>query len=606
VQLITLDFESFYSKDYSLSKLTTEQYITDIRFEVIGVSTKINHEPAQWFSGTFEATRDYLNQFDWDDIALVNHNSLFDSSILGLRFDIHPKKLIDTLSMARAVFGIEVGGSLAKLSEHYQLGAKGTEVINALGKRRLDFTTEELARYGEYCKNDTELTYKLLYKLLPHFTKSELDIIDITLKMATRPLLELDKDVLTAHLADVQAKKQALMDKVIVSRKDLMSNVKLAALLTDCGVEVPMKLSPATGKPAYAFAKTDEGFKALLDSDNLMVQTIVAARLGVKSTLEETRTERFIGIAERNKQIPVPLKYYGAETGRFSGMDKINFQNFPRGSDLRKAFRAPEGHVIVGADLSNIELRVALWLAGEWGKLQDIKEGLDLYKVFAAKAYGVEYDDVDKTQRFIGKTAVLGLQYQVGGAKLQATVRAGSGLDMGIVESKRIVELYREEYAGIKAAWAACGRAIIDMANDHYSTLGTDGLLLVEGAKGIRYPSGLYMKYPQLQLSEDGQTRSKEYKYKIRNGWDKLYPGKCFNASVQGTARCVMTEVMPRISKQYPIVLSIHDALYIIAPEDEAQAAQDFLIQEMCRPPAWMPDCPLNAEGHYGKTLYDC
>jgi len=606
--IATADFESHYSKTYSLSKLTTEEYVNHKEFEVIGVSTKINHEPAQWFSGSFDETQAYLNQFDWGNIALIAHNQIFDSSILSLRFGIHPKKLIDTLSMSRALFGIEVGGSLAKLAEHYQLGVKGTEVINALGKRKQDFTKEELARYGEYCKNDTELTYKLFYKLLPHFTKSELDIIDITLKMATRPLLELDKDVLTAHLADVQAKKQALMDKVIVSKKDLMSNPKLAQLLMDCGVEPPMKLSPTTGKPAFAFAKTDEGFKALLDSDNLMVQTIISARLGVKSTLEETRTQTFLGIAERNKTTPVPLAYYGCATGRWAaaGGQKINFQNITRGSELRKAFRAPAGHVIVGADLSNIELRVALWLAGEWGKLQDIKDGLDLYKVFAAKAYGVEYEAVDKTQRFIGKTAVLGLQYQVGGAKLQATVRAGSGLDMGIVESKRIVEFYREEYAGIKAAWAVCGRAIIDMANDRYSTLGTDGLLLVEGTKGIRYPSGLYMKYPQLQLSEDGQTRSREYKYKIRNGWDKLYPGKCFNACVQGTARCVMAEAMPRINKRYPICHSIHDALYIIAPEAEAQAAQDFLITEMCRPPAWMPDCPLNAEGHYGKTLYDC
>jgi DNA polymerase len=166
--------------------------------------------------------------------------------------------------------------------------------------------------------------------------------------------------------------------------------------------------------------------------------------------------------------------------------------------------------------------------------------------------------------------------------------------------------IYREAHPYVTVIWKQCNAAIAAMIGGWEMTLGTDGLLPVEGARGIRFPSMLYMKYPQLQLSEDSQTRSKEYKYKIRNGWDRLYGPKLFNNLTQGTARCVMTEAMPRINKRYPLVLQVHDALYVLAPEDEAQAAQDFLITEMCRPPAWMPDIPLNAEGHYGKTLYDC
>ena len=604
--LISLDFESYFDKQYSLSKLTTEEYINHEEFEVIGVSIKVNDAPTKWVSGSFEETQAYLNQFDWDNAAVISHNALFDMSILNLRFGIHPKKIIDTLSMARAVHGIEVGVSLAKLAEYYGIGVKGTEIINALGKRRQHFTTEELARYGWYCINDTELTYKLFYRLLPHFTKLELDVIDITLKMVTRPLLELDMSVLQAHLAKVQAEKQALMDQVIVERKDLMSNVKFAQLLIDCGVEPPMKLSPTTGKPAYAFAKTDEGFKALLDSDNLMVQTLTAARLGLKSTLEETRCERFIGIAERNKLIPVPLKYYSTATGRWAGMEACNFQNITRGSELRKAFRAPKGYVLVSADLSNIELRVGFWLAGDWANLKLIGDGMDLYKVFASSVFNVPYDQVTKDQRFIGKTSQLSLSFSVGAAKLQAAIRVGIGLDVGIVESKRVVDFYRSSHPCITTMWRHCDSAITCMATDRTMALGTNGLLKVEGIKGVRLPSGLYMKYPQLHASIDGDSYKKEWKYKIRNGWDRLYAGKLWNNLVQATARCIMAEAMPRIARRYPIVLTVHDSIYIVAPESEAQEALDFLTTEMCRPPLWMPSIPLDVEGHYGTTLFDC
>jgi DNA polymerase len=289
-----------------------------------------------------------------------------------------------------------------------------------------------------------------------------------------------------------------------------------------------------------------------------------------------------------------------------SGMDKINMQNITRGSDLRKAFKAPEGQVLVTADLRNIELRVGFWLAGDWANLQLIADGVDLYKTFASLAFVVPYDKVTKDQRFIGKTSQLSLSFSVGAATLQNAIRAGIGLDMGIIEAKRVVNLYRASHPCITSMWTKCGVAIKAMVEDRYMSLGTDDLIKVEGRKGIKLPSGLYLKYPELQLSVDAQTGKREYKYKMRGGWDRLYPGKLWNNIVQAVARCVMAEAMPRIARVYLIVLSVHDSLYVLALEAEAQAAQDFLIEEMCRPPVWMPDIPLDAEGHYGKTLWDC
>ena len=604
---MVLDVETYYSKSYSLSKLTTEAYINGDEFEVIGLSIKLGDTPTAWYTGDqLEITR-VLNQFNWKDITLIAHNCFFDASILSLYFGIFPARYIDTLSMARAIHGISVGGSLAKLATHYGLGEKGTEVVDALGKHLKDFTAAELAKYGEYCINDTELTYALFQKLIPHYNATELSLIDMTIKMGVIPRLEVEMNILENHLFEVITAKEKLLETVAADKTDIMSNLKFAKLLESFGAEVPTKISPTTGKLTHAFAKTDDGFKALLEHPNANVRALAAVRLGVKSSIEETRTERFIGISNRMGRLPIPLNYYGAATGRWSagGGQKVNFQNLPRGSTIKEAIIAPEGQLIVGADLSNIELRVGMWVAGEMDALRLLGAGGDLYKEFASKAFDVAYDDVSKEQRFIGKTSQLGLIFGVGAAKLRGAVKAGSGKDLGEEESKRIVELYRSTYTGVTDLWKTCGEAIKAIADDDTFAFGTRDLYRVEGKKGIKFPSGMYMQYPELTYMIDENTGEKGYKYKLRNGYDRLYGGKLTNNLVQGTARCIMSEAMVRVNKRYPIVLTIHDALYILAPEAEAQEALDFLIEEMTKVPSWMPGIPLAAEGGYGKSLKD-
>lgn len=407
MELLTLDFETYYDRGFSLSKMTTEEYIRDELFEVIGVSVKHNDAPAVWFSGTHAQTKTWLAQFPWDKAIAVAHNAMFDMAILNWIFDIRPKRIADTLSMARALDGPDAGNSLAKLAERHGAGVKGDEVINALGKGRLDFTPEELVRYAEYCINDTELTYKLFNKMAAGFPMVELRLIDLTIRMFTEPTLRLDKQVLQAHLEEVQAKKEALMSKLNYDKADLMSNPKLAELLEFHGVVPPTKISLTTGKETYAFAKNDEAFKELLEHENPQVQAIVAARLGVKSTLEETRTERFIGVAERGT-LPIPLRYYAAHTGRWGGDDKVNMQNLPRGSALKKAVKPPEGYVFIDCDSSQIEARTLAWLSGQDDLVAAFDAGEDVYKIMASAIYGKPVSEVDKDMRFVGKTTILG------------------------------------------------------------------------------------------------------------------------------------------------------------------------------------------------------
>lgn len=599
------DFETFYSKEYSLSRkdVTTQSYVDDERFEVIGVAVKKNDEPTVWFSGTAVETEEFLAQFDFENSFLLAHNALFDATILSWRFGIHPKVILDTLSMARAKHGVDAGGSLKALAERYGLGVKGEEVILAMGKRRVDFTPSELRAYGEYCKNDVELTYALFKQLASSFIKSEIALIDMTIKMHTKPQFQLDSKLLHEHLEDVRGRKTILLIESGIAKEDLMSNQKLAEVLESFGVEPPMKVSPRTGKLTYAFAKSDAAFKALLEHDNFSVQAVVAARLGVKSTLEETRTERFIRISEQSGSLPVPLKYYGAITGRWSAVDSINLQNLPRTSPLKKSIVAPLGYSIVGADLSNIELRVGLYFAGQMDKLKMLGDGLDLYKDFAASAFRIKYDDVTDEQRFVGKTAQLSLIYGTGHVKLRDQIKMLSGKDIGEAFAKNVVEIYRHEYDMVKRAWYDAGKALYAIHENEEDSIGLGPLsLTVMGARGIRLPSKLYMTYSDLACTADAKNRV-QWVYKTRKGPVHIHAAKCFQNIIQALARCVMGEAMVRVHKKYPVGLTIHDALYGVVPTENVLEAMSFIVEELRRPPEWMPGIPLDAECGFGDNL---
>ena len=603
MDILTLDFETYYDRAFSLSKMTTEEYIRDELFEVIGVSVKHNDAPAVWFSGTKAQTKQWLEQWPWDSAIAVAHNAMFDMAILNWHFGIRPKRIADTLSMARALDGPDAGNSLAKLAERHGAGVKGDEVINALAKGRIDFAPDELARYAEYCINDTELTYKLFMKMAAGFPPIEFRLIDLTIRMFTEPALNLSKEVLTNHLSNVRSAKEALMSKLNYDKADLMSNPKLAELLEFHGVKAPMKTSPLTGRETYAFAKNDEEFKALLEHENPQVQAIVAARLGVKSTLEETRTERFVQIAERGT-LPIPLRYYAAHTGRWGGDDKVNMQNLPRGSALKKAVLAPEGYVFIDCDSSQIEARTLAWLAQQNDLVDAFAKGEDVYKIMASAIYGKPIEEITKDERFVGKTTILGAGYGMGAKKFQAQLKT-FGVEMDLDECKRIIDVYRETYPKIPELWSQAGDALDAMCNDQTEDLGLDGVLLVRGADGIQLPNGLSIRYPNLRWETRDEGRP-EMVYDTRRGKavipNRIYGGKCVENVCQALARIVIGEQMLMVARRYRVVMTVHDAVGVIAPVEQADEAREFVEACMRIRPKWAGALPLNCESKMGAS----
>lgn len=608
MDLITLDFETYYDREFSLSKLTTEAYIRDPRFEVIGVGVKFNNEETEWASGSHEQVKSYLQSFDWSDAMLLCHNTMFDGAILNWVYDIRPRVYTDTMCIARAIHGVETSASLRAVSEKYSIGAKGTEIVQALGKKREDFEASELDRYGDYCVNDVNLTHKLFTIMAKDFPKQELKLIDLTLRMFIQPVLELDLGMLEQHLTETRDRKdELLINAGVTDKKELMSNPKFAELLKSLGVEPPMKISPATGKETFAFAKTDEEFKALSDHEDDRVQTLVAARLGTKSTLEETRTQRFIDIAKRGT-LPVPVRYYAAHTGRWGGDDKINMQNLPsrgvNGKKLKRSIVAPEGHTVIEADSAQIEARVLAWLAGQDDLVSAFTNGEDVYKKMASRIYGVKEEDVSKDQRFVGKTTILGAGYGMGAVKFQAQLK-NFGFDMDLAEARRVISIYREANGAINKLWRDAQNMIVGLSRGDRVRFGRAGVLdVVPEESAILLPSGLLLRYDDLRF--DQTDKGTEFHYKTRRGRTRIYGGKVIENVCQAIARCIIGEQMLLIAKKHHVVLTVHDSIVCCVPDEDVAQAQIDVEKSMRWVPEWADGLPIDCEAGIGKSYGDC
>jgi len=611
MNLITIDFETFYSKEIGFSKLTTEQYVRHPEFEVIGLAVKVNDGETEWLSGEYNALKQYLHDnYDWANSAVLAHNTLFDGAVLSWHFDIHPKLFLDTLSMSRALHGVDVSGSLKALAEMYSIGEKGDEVIRAEGKKRLDFSDADLSAYGDYCINDVEITYSLFNILMTRrkFPKKELKVIDMTLRMFIDPVLELDVTRLETHLDNLQDQKEKLLEECGIAKEELMSNQKFAKALEQLGLTPPTKISLRTGKETFAFAKSDEAFKELQEHSDPKVQALVAARIGLKSTLEETRTERFLDIAMRGKAMPVPIKYYAAHTGRWGGYDKVNLQNLPsRGSNakvLKSCIVAPEGYTLVQADSAQIEARVLAWLAGQNDLVEAFKKGEDVYRRMASRIYNKQEKDVSDHERFIGKTTILGAGYGMGAKKFRDQLKT-FGVDVSDLECQRIIQAYRDNSDAVTSLWRQAQNALMGMYQGEQYPLGKPGVLTVIPTEtAIRLPSGLRMYYNKLKAEDD--EKGVQFSYKTRAGWVKIYGGKVIENVCQAIARCVMAEQMLMISKTYRVLLTVHDSVVCCVRDDTVDEVATYIDSCMRYTPDWAEGLPVRGDVEVGKNYGEC
>jgi DNA polymerase len=638
--IVSIDFETRWDKrDYTLSKLTTEEYIRDKRFKVFGACV---HEygsatVVQWYNGD-ELPR-ILATYDWSKTAVLAHNAQFDVSILEWRYGVHPCFIFDTLSMARALRGVEVGNSLAKLAADFGLPEEGRAVHSTDGLEEIDAQIEK--ELADYCKHDVFLCEQIFERLVEGYPKSELRLIDMTLKMYTRPVLQLDRSMLIEALAEEGKHREGLLAKLGVEESELASNPKFADILLSMGVVAPTKVSKTTGKDTLALAKNDALFQALLNGEDEDVRALCEARLKVKSTTERTRAQRFLDISQRGP-LPVPLSYYGAKSGRWTAAkgSAINMQNLKRGSFLRKAIMAPQGHQLLVGDLSQIEPRVLAWLS-DYDELLDIfRSGQDAYAQFGAQMFGIPgmTKDSHPDLRQSAKSALLGCGYGLGWASFASQLLVGFlgappvRYDKGFakkldvtseyierfigwednvtklqeiphtcterellvhcVAAKKIIDIYRATAHPVVSFWDMCDRLLTK------SLAGGEEVVykcLTFRKNEIVLPNGMSLLYSNLRQVTDKETKQKSWVY----GEDetKLYAGKITNNVTQALARIVMTDGMLRTSKKYFVAGTVHDEQIVVVPDEEVDAAKTWVLAQMTVEPKYMPGVPLAVEG---------
>jgi hypothetical protein len=610
LKTIVFDFETYFDKDYSLSKMTPMEYIMDRRFKAMLIGWKVNNGPVQ----TKElgvGSDDEVRKIFSGEFRAVCHNAQFDCSILAWRYGIVPTEMFCTMMGARAhITPFSHSMSLDKVSKYIQKelyskmggqGApppfltKGNALANMSGRTLFDLSDAELAEYKDYCAMDVELC-DMLYKvereqLLP----TDIRMLHLTIRKMVVPQLHVDTQKLEDQALAIRYEKMRLLNRTGMSdRKTLMSNQLFAAALRDLGVEPPMKISPRTGKSTYAFAKTDQVMKDLLeDPPSGAVAALVAARMGHKSTIEETRIQRLLDVsgAFKTPVLPFPLMWFGAHTGRLSGAAKINLQNLQRGSVVREAIVPPPGYKLVVADLSQIEARILASLAGEDRLVSAFANGEDVYSLFASKLYKrtITAED-DPAERFVGKTAILGLGYGCGAEKFREMVCGNLGKGaMTLDEAQVVVSTYRTSYSGIPHLWTKADNAIrfiyggIERDHGFGKTDGNNTYITVLGGRRIYYP--------ELMRDQTGQ-----WTYTNNNGVKgiKLYGGKMIENAVQAIAQMVIQHaelLIDRAASHLGIYAAgqAHDELIFCVEESRAELMGKLLRKAMTTVPKWYP-----------------
>lgn len=661
---LTLDFETYYDKEINLKKMTTQAYVMHPQMEVLMVSAKFNEDPVQIIDG--EQIPTFFATVDWSNTAVIAHNAVFDGSILYWRYGVRPAMLIDTMSMAQALGVPTIAGSaslatcIRLLQEAgYAVPPKGTEVLDALGKRRADFTPQQWAAYREYCKNDTDITWFLFKVLRQYLTDEEMRFQDIILRCYTEPRLTVDIPTVEYELnrcRTYKAEQLAEVCKMFGTTQDnlsalLRSNDKFAEVLRSIGgvteeeaeqgksgtFIIPTKVSEKTGKTTWAFGKTDVAFKELCEHDDPKIQAVCQARLAAKSSIDETRCLKFLEYGSYGF-LPMGYKIGGAHTNRMSGgsAGSANMQNLPSGrregqSDLlRRSIIAQGNSVIVNYDASQIECRVLAYIANQTDVLGVFASGGDVYSFAASKIHGIPYQEIIdgrkssdpetahkySMMRQYGKTATLALGYGQGAQGFQKYALVNTGINMTMDESATTVRAWRDANGFITGFWRMCDQALATMVAGGQMYFGgadgkmffADGNRYIFGRKvaGIRMPNGLWLNYPNLSADFTNPRRPQYFYDKCGyNGKPlktKVYSGLVAENITQALAFAVMKTQAVWIAQYYPIVMNTHDEWCIVVPREQAEVAAEYMHRCMCTAPDYIQGIPLASEGGWAQS----
>lgn len=614
MRFLVLDFETFFDfKTFTLKKMTTEGYIRDPRFEVHGAAVRWigGGTPAVWLCAP--ELRYFLGTVDWSDTALVCHHFQFDGLILSQHYGIQPKLRVCTLSMARLMIGNHLSVSLDSVRAYFGLPVKHTPYNLFSGKHWHEMDPYTQHRVSAGAVDEVESIEKIFgYLMKMGFPPTELEVVDVTMRMFTDPVLTGDLEELNKVWLTENTNKQKRMDDLGVTADELQSSEKFAQLLRDYGVEPEMKLN-SKGKEIYAFAKTDEFMRQLQEDADEYLAALAEARLGAKSTLVQSRAER-IGYMASRGLLCIYLAYAAAHTTRWGGGDGTNFQNLPARNKaalgLRRAIKASEGYVVVKPDKAQIECRILNTFAGQWDKVAEFREGKDPYIGIASIAYEHEVYKPQKgdprfeemeVKRGTGKQLELSCGFGAGGETIVATAAKGiygPPVKIDLPTGLRWRDIYRNTHPAVTQLWKTGTKMLQALASGAELEWGP---LQISNCR-IALPNGPPMIY-HLDWYHNPENGEKYWRRKTRNGYIKIYGAKLIENVVQYMARVIISDDMVALARMgYRIVNTEHDSLWILLQTNNSNSDsgidshKKIIAEVMSQTPWWMPHLPVGVE----------
>lgn len=610
-RIVSGDFETYYAPDYTLRKQSTSEYVRDKRFKAHGIGIGKRWIKHKLIPGE-------LKKIDWSTTAFMAHHAQFDGLILTHHYKVVPAFWLCTLSMARVWIDHSVGNDLNSVAAYYGLGNKIPDVLGKCKGIR-DLPPELDRDLGKYCVQDVSLMDQCFERMWDDgFPIEELELIDLTVRMFTEPVVKVNLPVAREELKRTITENDNILKKaasylglprrldpkerIEAARTILNSDAKMATALERLDVAVPMKTTK-TGNVKPAFAKVDLEFHELQQHPDHRVRTICEARLITKSSIDESKAARLIAHAE--PALPIYLNYGRAHTLRWTGGDKLNPQNFRRGGVLRKCLMAPRGYQIVVVDSGQIEARVVAWLAGQTDVLEAFADhSRDQYCEFASELFSEIVTKKHKSKRFVGKVAVLGLGFQMGGPKYQYTLSSGlmgTKVELDLDTCVAAVKLFRKKRTKIVSFWNYMRDRLVDMTKPDCDVELKAGIRFVH--EGVQVPCGLTLQYPYLNVKRDHlDGRVIGITYWNGKADTKIYGGLFTENLTQCIARIIVANQMREIAQLYRPIMMTHDEVVYLAPTRQAQSALDYGLEIMSTSRDWYSDLPLIAEGGYARN----
>lgn len=522
--------------------------------------------------------------------------------------------------------------------------------------------------YRAYCIHDTEICYAALQYFIKLLPVNEIKFQDMMSRCYLYPRLALDADVLhkekrrldKRRLEKVRPVADKYFDGNIETAKEYLRSKRLFGVLLktmggvtdqdifdansrdeeiDYAFIIPTKVSEKTGKVDYAFSLTDESFHKLADLSPEL-REVCDARMEMASSIEHSRTQRFIDSTQWEPKFGLPYKISGAATHRLSGEMSLNVQNLSSGrkegqtTALRDSISSPDdNHTIVVSDSSQIELRITGYMANEKILLDAFTHNQDVYSVTAEMIYAVPWQDINVGRksgdkrlahfRTIGKVTSLGGIYGISWSAFMDYAAVVGGVTLTEDEAKDIITKFRNAYPALPQFWKLCGKVLDHMLAGGSGYFGGptgklffyDGNYQIHGktVPSIIGPDGMRLSYYKLckrrREYEDGSVRDNFAYWGLKEGryqWVYIYSSKLTENLGQYLAFALMKWQGLKINEKYPTSLNTHDEWGLLVEDKELYPAITYVMESMRTVPEWLDGLVVDCECEMGRQYGKC